>query len=95
MMLKLFLKGHALIFSTRQLMYTQLDNATENDLIAYESGLYLIPIADLDTKFKLSICWKKNRELPTMATKLLDALIHNYNKYSDDTDYTSALPKVL
>lgn len=95
MMLKLFLKGHALIFSTRQLMYTQLDNATENDLIAHESGLYLIPIADLDAKFKLSIYWKKNRELPTMATKLLDALIHNYNKYSDDTDYTSALPKVL
>lgn len=95
MMIKLFLKGHALLFSTRQLMYTQLTSDKQNSLLDYETGLYLLPVTDLNTKFKLSVCWKNDRDLPTMAEKLRNALIHDYNKYSDDTEYTSAFPKVL
>lgn len=94
MMLKLFFKGHALIFSTRQLIYTQLDKIKESNTLNNDPNIYLLPITDLNTSFKLSICWKNTRDLPSMAKKLRNALINNYNKYSEDTSFVSALPKI-
>lgn len=94
MMLKLFYKGLALIFSTRQLIYTQLDNIRDYSLSNENSEILLLPIKDLDTSFKLSVCWKNNRELPIMAQKLFDALINDYAIYSDDNAFIANLPSV-
>lgn len=94
MMLKLFFKGLALIFSTRQLIYTQLDNIRDYSLSNENSEILLLPIKDLDTSFKLSVCWKNNRELPVMAQKLFDALINDYAIYSDDSTFVVNLPYV-
>lgn len=94
MMLKLFYKGLALIFSTRQLIYTQRDNIRNYSLSDENPEILLLPIKDLDTSFKLSVCWKNNRELPIMAQKLLDALINDYAIYSDDNAFIANLPSV-
>lgn len=94
MMIKLFFKGHALIFSTRQLAYTSLKKIKEDSVIFNNTTIYLLPIVDLDTSFKLSVCWKNTRDLPVMAKRFRDALINNYNKYSDDASFMSSLPKI-
>lgn len=94
MMLKLFYKGHALIFSTHQLIYTQLDFIRKYSLSEENPKILLLPIKDIDTSFKLSVCWKNNRELPIMAQKLLDALINDYAIYSDDNAFIANLPSV-
>lgn len=94
MMLKLFYKGLALIFSTRQLIYTQRDNIRNYSLSDENPEILLLPIKDLDTSFKLSVCWKNNRELPVMAQKLFDALINDYAIYSDDNAFIANLPSV-
>ena len=94
MMLKLFYKGLALIFSTRQLIYTQRDNIRNYSLSDENPEILLLPIKDLDTSFKLSVCWKNNRELPVMAQKLFDALINDYAIYSDDSTFVVNLPYV-
>lgn len=94
MMLKLFYKGHALIFSTQQLIYTQLSVIREYSLSEETPKILLLPIKDIDTSFKLSVCWKNNRELPIMAQKLLDALINDYAIYSDDNAFIANLPSV-
>lgn len=97
MMLKLFYKGHALIFTTRQMIYAQLEYIRKALQINQESSLslFLLPITDLDTSFQLSVCWNNTRQMPIMSQKLLNELINGYAPYSEDIAFVSALPKVI
>lgn len=95
MMFTLFQRSHALIFSTRQLMYIQYHYASETDLASLQPGVYLLPLEDLDTHVNLSLCWKKDRALPAMAQTLRDALINDYPLYTSDDAFMQALPKLI
>lgn len=96
MMLKLFFKQNALLFSTRQLMYTYLRYNLKPQLLGDDPpGFKLLPIDDIDTTYNLSLCWKEDRALPVMAVQLRDALIHDYVYYSRDEEFLASLPTVL
>ena len=80
MMCKLLSKGHALMFSTRESWKKYVHHAEKQDPQLYNLLLdvHLTPISDLNTYFNLTVCWKKDRVLPTMAQKLLSVMLNEF-----------------
>lgn len=80
MMSKLLSKGHALMFSTKESWNKYVHHAESQDpqLRDILLNVHLTPISDLNTRFNLTVCWKKDRALPTMAQKLLSVMIAEF-----------------
>lgn len=90
MMFNLLIKGHALMFSSRESWNMYLRHAKEQDHQLYTQLLNvpLLPVVDLHTSFNLSVCWKKDRKLPIMAKKLLDVMTEQYQKAAKEHAYS-------
>lgn len=87
MMFKTLFQKRGLQFSSRQMTY-MLTRPDLHDKIDKEyHQLRLMPIEDLKSKYNLSVCWKKNRDLPAMAEKLIMAFLNEYPHYTDDPDF--------
>lgn len=96
MMFNLLIKGHALMFSSRESWKMYLQHAKKQDEQLYTELLNvpLLPVTDLDTSFDLSVCWKKDRKLPIMAKTLLETMTIQYKKASNSADYIYDAPSL-
>ena len=45
------------------------------------------PVADVNSKYSLALCWKEGRELPAMAWKFIEAMQNTYPDYHDDEEF--------
>lgn len=89
MMNKVIQLGKGLLFASRQMLYAPYSFRKQfpSELPADLVPVVVQAIADLDCQCKFSLCWKKDRELPVMAQKFIDAMEYDYPKYKDDEEY--------
>ena len=87
MIFNILLQGRGLLFASRQMIYMKT-LFTNNEIFNKDSyKLHMIPIVDLETKYKLSICWKEGRELSALSQKIIHAFINDYPRFIDDEKF--------
>lgn len=87
MMFDVLMKKNCLLFASRQMLYMKTSLFCPTDLLDKRIELRLVPVADLESHYPFSICWKKNRELPVMADVFIQSLIDGYPKFTDDAAF--------
>lgn len=88
MMNKMLRINRGLLFGSRQMMYMRYLYEKEQAASDHDSyAVVMQPIADLNCKCTLSLCWKEGRELPLMAQKFIDAMENQYPNYRNDAEY--------
>lgn len=96
MMNKMLHINRGLLFGSRQMMYMRYLYA--KDQISSDHDNYAVvmrPVADLNCKCSLSLCWKEGRELPLMAQKFIDAMENQYPNYQYDIEYLQKKELIL
>lgn len=91
MMSKMLRSNRGLLFDSRQMVY--LNHLRSRNTKIKSTDIYPIimqPIADLNCHYCLSLCWKKDRKLPTVAQKFITAMENDYPNYENDLNYQNA-----
>ena len=86
---KMLYLDRGLLFSSRQIMY-MAQSYLKKDNFFEGSPLYPVimqPVADVNSKYSLALCWKEGRELPAMAWKFIEAMQNTYPDYHDDEEF--------
>lgn len=88
MMNKMVSQGHGILLASKQMLYMPYFNAKKRNNMHWLDEIKVTKtISDLDCHCNLSLCWKKERELPKMACKFIDAIERSYPDYKEDVDY--------
>ena len=91
-----FNKG--LSFDSRQMIYLDYLRAKKvMEGAEIEKSITVRSIIDLNCQSKISVCWKKNRELPQIARKFIEAMDQEYPNFRQDEEYLqkTELPLVV
>lgn len=90
MMTKMMQLNHGLLFASRQMLYMPYLSEDRFDREAPSYKVIVRPIADLECRYHLALCWKEGRELPLMAQKFIAAMEQEYPNYQKDETYLHA-----
>jgi LysR family transcriptional activator of glutamate synthase operon len=87
-LLDLVLKqGRALLFSSRQMTYLKSGYSRSVPDPAYCYQAVPLAVTDLNISSQFCMCWKRERTLPVMADKFMQAIRSTYPLYNRDQDY--------
>lgn len=88
-MAKMVRSNKGLLFDSRQMVYMNYLRSKEDSGNRLKNGYHvkLQAIVDVDSKYKLSLCYKKGRKLPLAVQKFINAMEQEYPSYQKDEDY--------
>lgn len=88
MMNKMVQQGRGILFASKQMLYMPyLSTKKHQAHYLLDDKQVTRTISDLNCQCNLSLCWKKDRELPQMARKFIDSMEKSYPDFRNDADY--------